>query len=208
MTRSIKIGLVVLLTALAALPSLAQKRFPAPVVFFDGEVINSNWVEHGNRGRQRFLKALDNPDIPFAILLRFQWFSGAFGGQMGRPIWCLDWVIADRNGVTKSKEYSWRITVIGRNNKPLKYVGDAPPPSISSVWKPWGKEGWHNLDPHTDRWYSWDKGNLLPTYGHLWCGLDGDQRVRTRIQLIDQHGNPAGVKSKILRFKLGPLPTS
>jgi len=202
-------GLALLLAALTGMPSLAQKRLPAPRVYFDGEVVNTNWLKHGNSARQQFLEAMQDPDIPFAILLRTQrWSRGSYGNKAG-PFWCLNWVVADRDGVTKSKEYSWRITVTRTNNKPLKYVGDAPPPSGHSFWTPWGKKGWQNLDPNTDRWYRWDdNGNLLPTYSHMWCGFDGKQKLRTRIQLIDQHGKPAGKKSKILNFKLGALPTS
>ncbi|MDE2859530.1 MAG: hypothetical protein OXN94_16915 [Chloroflexota bacterium] len=208
MKRALCMGLALLLAALTGMPSLAQKRLPAPRVYFDGEVVNNNWLKHGNSGSRQFLEARQNGDHAFAVLLHIQWWSrGTFGNDAG-PFWCLRWVFSDRDGITKSGKYTWRITVTRKNKKSLKYVG-AETPTTLHHWKYWGKEGWQNFDPIRDTWHRWDDdGNKLPDQELLWCGLDGKQNVRTRVQLIDQHGKPAGKKSKILNFKLGALPTS
>lgn len=202
-------GLALLLAALAGTPSLAQKRLPSPVVYFDGEVVNNDWLNHGNSGSRKFLEARQNGDHAFAVLLRFQrWSQGTFGNDAG-PFFCLGWVFSDKAGVTKSGTYIWRVTVTRKNKKPLKYVGaEAPAPSTNLHWKYWGKEGWQNFDPIGDTWHRWDDdGNKLPDQELLWCGLDGGQSVRTRVQLMDQNGSPAGKKSKIQTFRLPALPS-
>jgi len=187
------------------MPSLAQKRLPAPVVYYDGWVVTNNWLKGGNSGRQQWLAARQNSDIPFAILLRFYPRTERLGDR-SRTFLCLDWAIADTNGVTKSKEYSWRITVTRQTNKAPKYVGDELGSNPYHLLNFWGEKGWRNFSAHTDRWYRWDSnGNQLAEYEHYWCGFDGGQKLRTRIQLIDQHGNPASKKSKILKFRLPAL---
>lgn len=203
MNRLWTICLALLLAWLTAMPSLAQKRFPAPIIYFDGEVQSNNWLDEGYDGRRQWLEARQNPDIPIAILLRYQYWWRDWGGSI-KGYWCIHWDVADKNGITKSKEYSWRMIVSRSNNRPPKYVGDFRP--SYHMLKRWGKKGWQNLSAHNDRWYRWDNaGNLLSEYMHYWCGFDGKQTVRVRIQLIDQHGNPAGGKSKSIRFKLPKL---
>ncbi|MDE2853525.1 MAG: hypothetical protein OXN88_05080 [Chloroflexota bacterium] len=197
MKRALCMALALLLATLAAMPSLAQKRLPAPVMYRD---MAEWWQVRGTSDFDVYVGASE---------LRSSYIVSENGKSVRKNVrlWCIIWWFADKNGWTKSAEahkkvnvkpgdYTWRILVRRSNkNKPVKYLPDIPHPSRKEMW---GKSGWQ-----TPSSFDWPWGG--PDYKYEWCGLDGSQKLETRIQLIDKHGNPAGKKSKVVKLKLSKL---
>ncbi|MCY3833638.1 MAG: hypothetical protein OXG85_11520 [Chloroflexi bacterium] len=180
MKRALCMGLALLLAALAGMPSLAQKRLPAPVIYRD----EAEWMT-----------AWDDPDILFPTHLQVIQGISNVGGKT-RKYWCVLWRIRDKRGITKANSYLWRIRVDRTGKKPLKYIpGGAGSPIFLEMW---GRSGWQTST------YT----GMITTgiaYSQDWCGLAGGQRIRAQIQSIDEQGKPNGRKSKWVKFDLDEL---